>query len=352
MRKKMLTIIPILSMALLLQGCPNKTSTRSTSEKETKDILMSDETIEEETKGNEESDSNSDATENSKESATTTESTTEATTESTTEATTTSETEKETHILKEYIRHYSSSGTYSGGSEIEYDESGNVLKVTFYDGNDSIEERTETEYDSNGNELIKNFYNSKGNLYQYIEWEYDSAGNCTKEECYNLVLDKVKYLYTWDYDANGNKIKWYKNDSLYFEYEYDASGNRIREVEYLSDGRINKDWSMEYDSAGNRIKKEAFEEDAGGTYYDRYIWEYDSNGNEVVVDYSSSFAMYRDEKEYDEAGNCIQVIRYSEKGGKILDKETWSYEYDDKGNIIKKYFDDGDWTEYEYVYSD
>lgn len=348
MRKRMLTFIPILSMALLLQGCPNKTTTRSTSEKESKDTLVSEESIEEETKGTEEQAPNSDATEDSKES--------ETTTESTTEATTTSETEKETHILKEYIRHYSSSGTYSGGSEIEYDESGNEMIIKKFDKNNNVEGRIEFEYDVNGNELKQNRFNSNGVLYEYFEHEYDSDGNCIRMEWYNVIKEKVKELKTWEYDVYGNKIREYgDNGSLCKEWEYDDLGRMITEVEYSPNGSIKYYWVHEYDSAGNLIKKEYSRVIDSDVYYDTYTWEYDSNGNQVVEEYTSNFAQYRDEMEYDFAGNKIQEIRYSEEGGKILHNYTWTYEYDDKGNITleKRNWDgDIDWTEYEYVYSD
>lgn len=352
MRKRKLNIIPILLMALLLQGCSDKAASKdstevtaeASSETQFKETSVSEGTL---------ADESDEGVDNSVKDIT-------------------EITEKEIFISKKYIRQYSSDGSYKGGSETEYNELGKALITKRYDKNNSVNERIEHEYDANGNALKVNYFNSHGELYEYFEYEYDSNGNRIKELRYNVALEKVKYLYTWDYDANGNQTKWYKNDSLYFEWEYDVSGNRIREVEYLTDGRVYKDWSIEYDSAGNRIKKETFEEDAGGTYYARYTWEYDSNGNAVVEELSGFLGQYRDEKEYDAAGNCTQVIRYSEKGGIILNKTNWSYDYDErgniirkcendkdwteykydeKGNIIKECEDDGDWTEYEYVYS-
>ena len=339
---------------LAVSGC-EKSSERATSKKKDKSISVSDGTVVDnldESAENDDEKASQDISESDEIIVDESDEDVENVTENITETT-----EKEVHILKKYTRNYSSSGAYTGGYEIDYDESGNKTIVKKFDRNNNEEERTEYEYDVNGNALKENRFNSHGELYEYTEWEYDSAGNRIKRRTYNVIVEEVRELQTWDYDSNGNRIKEYGDDGLLrTEWEYDDSGkiSKMIEFTYIKGGIISEDvWAYEYDPDGNLIKKEKYMED--GTVSETYTWEYDSNGHSVVEDWSSLYARYRDESEYDAMGGITQRIRYSEKGGTILSIDKWEYEYDDKGNVtyVKTDFDgDIHWSEYEYVYSE
>lgn len=225
----------------------------------------------------------------------------------------------------------------------------------------------EYEYDREGRVLrhIKYYSNTMGRW----EYEYDAAGNLTRENCYELEDDVVRYwidyrvenadsgdemlrigsryigegYLTWEnvYNSEGNKVEttyYGENKSVYLviEYVYDAAGNLIKKVYYDYESNIEDEWEYTYDKAGNLLQ-----EIHNGSITTEN--EYNAAGNmfrSVDYDYEGSI---EDEWEYiyDEDGNLLLRIR----NGSIIMK----YEYDSAGNMIKEITDPyTQWKKYEY----
>ena len=211
---------------------------------------------------------------------------------------------------------------YLAESEFEYDNDGNLIKRIFPYG--FIEE-----YNSNG-DLTKKYFHLQ--LLKEFKYEYDEKGNKIKKiysngyiEEYNSYGDIVKqifsgkgtYITKYKYDEYGNLIKIispsnvigkYKSsdkDIEKYQYEYNKVGN-ITKVIY-SDGKIN-----EYNDHGHLIR-EFFLDDLSPSKI------------EVIDDYEFHFKWFK------------ELYKYQ-------------YEYDNRGNMIKKIFPDGTIREYIFKY--
>ncbi|MBE6608636.1 MAG: RHS repeat protein [Ruminococcaceae bacterium] len=192
------------------------------------------------------------------------------------------------------------------------------------------------EYTSGNNKISHDFYYNENNiLSQSLEFEDFETDSYNR----NTVND-------YEYDANGNLIKWiitnYKEEKSVYEYSYDTKGNLLnktftsgdgyrRTVEYTYDenGRLIKEYNVPgstleyaYDSNNNLIKK---------------IYTYLPEGDQQINDYT-----------YDKNGNLIKDIHTSYG----INKHIIDYTYDANDNLIKKVFIHPDGMEYinEYIY--
>lgn len=177
--------------------------------------------------------------------------------------------------------------------------------------------------------------------------------------------DSLAYKITYTY-----KPKEKKADLAYFNknlkptirktYIHDNKGRRIEQIEYNTDGQLDHRYTYEYDDRGNLTRVGSYKKD--GTLYSNTTYKYDNKDNRT--DYiletpgyatSSKKFMYdakrniieefwyngkggidfRFVRSYDAKGNKIQESSY--KGGdKLIGTTNWTYEYDSKGNWIKK----------------
>ncbi len=192
---------------------------------------------------------------------------------------------------------------------------------------------------------------------------------------------------TYEYDENGNLIKYVLPSGYWEEYEYDASGLMTKQTRYVTDGSV---WwwdDFEYDTYGNVSKViESMDYDSEIiTFETLYENTYDTNGWLIVADARYSCTEY----EYDSDGNLVStfyhstensqddfalISEYDSYGELIRETQYWSYvlsdynledldyihefvyERDLNGNIIKvtQYDTDGsvgEWFEYTYTYS-
>jgi hypothetical protein len=89
--------------------------------------------------------------------------------------------------------------------------------------------------------------------------------------------------FTFQYDDQKRLIEkaWYLNNGeLTIRYVYKYSGNQREEFVYTSDGSLNQHYLSILDSKGNEIEETSFETRDGsvrGKY--RYAYEFDAKGN-------------------------------------------------------------------------
>ena len=130
----------------------------------------------------------------------------------------------------------------------EYDEKGNITKVTYDEGNDGKIERIETlEYDENGNRTKHINTNGDGKIIYVNTVEYDEKGNKIKDTVDFNGDGKVDTSYYYEYDEKGNEIKMTVDDNgdgkpdFIGVKEYDANGKRTRVTSYDGNGKIISD---------------------------------------------------------------------------------------------------------------
>lgn len=191
-------------------------------------------------------------------------------------------------------------------------------------------------------------YDDQGNIIQGVVYESNFEFGSTNDHWYN-----------WEYDNDGKLIKqemyysWNEEPCIVTEYEHDETGNVVIGIEHSysewSDEEIEK-CVFEYDGSGNLVKKiKKYEHDNTYKTYGIYEYQYDANGNKVKMTYY----FYEDlqnckEYIYDNNGILVEEKLYTYVGDKEYCDE-YKYEYDDKGNLIRRRANNRDlsWA-YEY----
>ena len=191
--------------------------------------------------------------------------------------------------------------------ELEYDERGNITKVISeygyteerkYDENNYRTEKV-TYYYGYGDKKTLYEYNEHGDIVKITEYDVNGTPTVTRDSEY-------------EYDEHGNKILYIdKVDKASgigiqrSEWEYDAKGNVIKKINYYSydtDYQINY---FTYNEKGLLIEQRCEDENGKTLYY--FSYEYDKYGNKV----SSSFTDVLTETEYKTSYRYTYRIFYS-----------------------------------------
>ncbi|MCH5184085.1 MAG: hypothetical protein J1E00_07905 [Oscillospiraceae bacterium] len=233
--------------------------------------------------------------------------------------------------------------------EYEYDEQGNVVKMTVlhYDGSiDYIEE-----YDENGNLAKTHFYQdgAYGSTTEYdrenntytrmrlredgsFEWctVYDSATDFRLRDI-NYFDDGAYVIEEFD-RATGHQIScvcYYAGGALYYEQEFDAFGRLTKETDYYESGALSS--VQLFDENENCTELTGYDED--GSFLFHMTYEYDADDfyiKSVGYDEDGNLLWYSIPA-YDEAGNIISESDYRPDGSLESRSERT---YDEDGNLL------------------
>lgn len=231
----------------------------------------------------------------------------------------------------------------------EYDKFGRTVAIVYPDG-----KKVGYNYDKkgrlietvSGNEHIRLTYNSLGRIEsrEYSDgsktcYEYNDIGSPTK--IMHISDEKINMEYTYTYDLVGNKtgISINKNGSAKdYSYSYDEVG-RITKV--VLNGKMLREYS--YDTFGNRTAKVEYVEDEVITT--NYIYKGGKLAEELI---SKNNSLIQKRYEYDKRGNIIKKFsggeletEYKYNGlGQLISvisgKNSVTYEYDGLGHRIGK----------------
>ena len=235
----------------------------------------------------------------------------------------------------------------------EYDKFGRTVAIVYPDG-----KKVSYNYDNrgrlietvSGNEHIRLTYDCLGRLEsrEYSDgsktfYEYNDIGSPTKIT--HISDEKINMEYTYTYDLVGNKtgISINKNGSVKdYSYSYDEVG-RITKVEL--NGKMLREYS--YDIFGNRTAKVDYAEEVVTT---NYIYKCGKLVEELI--YKNNCSIQK-RYEYDKRGNLIKKFsggeletEYKYNGlGQLISvisgKNSVTYEYDGLGHRIGKTETDG-----------
>lgn len=225
------------------------------------------------------------------------------------------------HYIPDEALPYIASGTLIRWTEYEYNENGNKIRKTNYDGEETVMSWEVYEYNSDGKLIKLTLYSHPGS---YLLKESEPS----KEE----VL-----------------IEWH-------EFEYDAGGNNTKETYYNPDGSIDRWLKFEYDGKGLMIKETVCGNDGSTDYVSFWNeYEYDENGKKISrIVYNGPDGSFSSHTGYvyNELREQFQEVYYT-KDGEIMGTSSYSYQYDDEGRITAEinYSPDGNvgyWLEYQY----
>ena len=158
----------------------------------------------------------------------------------------------------------------------------------------------------------------------HIKNEYVYDGNLlVATKCYrhNTLDDIYKYFYN-DQRQIVSK-KWYSDDELKNEWQY----------EYSEEGYISCERELNYSIANDIYNRFGYKTNPLSTHT---IYLYDKNGNIIKEEWYNNHELEQSTKfEYDKRGNVIykEMLDYDDVE-KVITK--YSYEYDIKGNWIKR----------------
>ena len=161
---------------------------------------------------------------------------------------------------------------------------------------------------------------------------FDKNGGIAEEKSINSSGSPISWVV---YDKVGNRITdltYNKDGTIYMGYqsELDENGNLVKTINQSSDGSY---WIYEYDSRGNESKSSLYDKDGIINKYILYSYEYDQKGNIIVelLNYSDGGSL-RHEYEYDSNGNRTKDTSYDNDGQL---KSWYDYAYDSYGNRIR-----------------
>lgn len=163
------------------------------------------------------------------------------------------------------------------------------------------------------------YYNEQGNLTK--RESYDYRGNPSDIRVYGyLDGDRASHYKSIDYEYNPppmmapapapgkSKPKYDPRYSYKFKYKYDDSGRLIEEAWYGNSGEL---WL-------------------------RYVYKYEGKQKEQLVYSKDGSLNQKYSSTLDDKGNEIEEIIYDTKDNSVREKYSYSYEFDARGNWIKR----------------
>lgn len=251
--------------------------------------------------------------------------------------------------------------TYDGGADIyNYNENGDLEKISCYDENGSLlsESITESEYDENGNILKETTYEN-GELIFITEYATKEDGSSYQKSFTSFSSNGEKSIFEYtdngfisvsqNYNVEGTLVY----EEIY-EYEFDANGLSYQSKITQNNYELGTFAVIEMNENGEMVLSSEKDSDGNIIFEDRYDREYDENGNKIsekhyangklvyeITDFTYSedgnWSFPKKEVEYTEDG-LTKIFDYNDHGELILEKD-----YDENGNVI--YYFVG---EYEY----
>jgi hypothetical protein len=183
------------------------------------------------------------------------------------------------------------------------------------EGSKKVQSKNVFKYDANGNMIELSNYKTDGKVNSTIRSTYDANGKLIKEETL-LGNGKVDLVSTIKTDAKGNKIE---------QEDVRPMGNIIFNYKYY----------YKYDEKGQLTERIAYR--GNGTFLFKYIFNYDDNGNRIewIQQGPDSSVVGKVIYKYNEKNALSEQTEYNGSGS-IKAIYTYSYEFDKKGNWIRR----------------
>ncbi len=204
-------------------------------------------------------------------------------------------------------------------------------------------ERVPTQYssfDEKGNATAQEVFNPDGSHRWKLAWghAYDAKGRETETTFLNAkgaLTSRAVFVY----DERGRKVEatFYTSGGAVNHverFDYDERGRKTREAHLNADGTLRNTQVYTYDAAGRLTEWSLHTPD--GALYQRNVHTYDEKGRETewLIYRGDGTPSIGQKYVYDESGNVTESLRYG--NGVPLRRETYIYEFDARGNWVKR----------------
>lgn len=223
-----------------------------------------------------------------------------------------------------------------------------------------------TEFSYKAEEILGKIKKGKRERLNTIDKQvkFNKSGNIIEENYYNSngILYSTRCIYTYNNVGNNTEINEYISDgSLVIKmiFKYDKKGNIIESNTYNSDGKtIIGETTYKYDDKGNEIENKAYSINGDlftkglteyygstvenytygqhGDLYSKITYIIDDDGNNIEwkMENPDGSLNNRITSKYDD-GNLIESNHYNSDSS-LKTKMIFKYNFDEKGNWIKK----------------
>ena len=204
--------------------------------------------------------------------------------------------------------------------------------VTTYDEKGKLKGTSIDFFNDQGNRIASSDYNADSILTRKFSAEYDHRGNLIHRSSQNKE-GKVVFENSFVYDNNGKVAKeiisWEDQVSTKYTYEYNEQGYLARKSTFSGHG-FNMVSSYSYDEDGNLIERYI----TGGSNPQRWTYNYDDQGQAIEeIEYKCGIISLFDETvakssslfEYDSKGNWIKKILYDNEIPKSIIERKFEY---------------------------
>jgi YD repeat-containing protein len=233
---------------------------------------------------------------------------------------------------------------YQGGipsikTQYEWDKSGkNNLSVTRRNTDNSQYDRIAMIY-KEGKIVEKVTYDAQNDPTEKVTYKYDKKGNLIEENIY-LNLETVQYKNVYEYDAQNRKVaesNFNKDGKLQYKTTLAYKGDKVTDLKTInSKGEVSYMEKSSYDGKGNLVNQTIFDKSDNSQMTDTYV--YDKAGNMIQSTLSkNNKLMTKGVYKYDNHANLTSSIT-SNGDGVERENRSYAYEYDKKGNWIKKIY--------------
>ena len=159
-------------------------------------------------------------------------------------------------------------------------------------------------------------------------------------EMYNyegIITQTITSRTEYEFDSKGLILSAIQHGNESYQkitYDYDENGNKVLVQGYSQEGVLFSKSVYEYNDKGLLAYEKHYS--GGDKYISSTRYEYDANGNQTLKDYDSSSGSFKEMWEYDANGNMTlhALEQYSKRQYK------YTFQYDEHGNNILKYTHD------------
>lgn len=219
----------------------------------------------------------------------------------------------------------------------DYDKNGMRLKQTRENGTRKYlgtSQHTYSYNDAGKLSKIDRAHDGKhASTYKFI---YDEKGRLKDKDVIRPGTHSLKFRYRYDHAGNTTSITKYHEDGSYLakrEFTWNGKNQMIERVDFDLKEVPTESYKYDYDAKGNIYD----EVNTSGRYYfhRRYVYNGDNQKIKSVLstDKTGDIKVTANDPtyEYDDKGNLVKEIKYA--GKEII---TWTYTYDEHNNWITK----------------